>query len=204
MTTIVKRIIVALNLPSQNAAFIVFAKAIFKAMSGNAYFTSFSAKITEFGTDITALDAAETGCSTKPATSTTAARDAAMEKVKSDLYYLRDGVQQIAEEDPSNAEAIILSAAMGIKKSSPHARKQNTVADGSEEGSVNLVGEGSGPHEWRISTDEKTWTILASSLTSKTTVNGLIPGTVYYFQNRQILTSDQKGEWSQIVKLRLK
>lgn len=83
-------------------------------------------------------------------------------------------------------------------------KQQNTVVDGVKEGTVDLIAEGSGPHEWRKSTDEKEWTPLPASRTSKTTAKDLKSGELYSFQNRMMLTNDEKTEWSQSVKIRVR
>ncbi len=202
--TIVKRIIVALNFPVKIADFIVYAKGIYKAMLNNTNFAGSAAKVTTLNTDITALDTAETACNTKPPTGSVDARNAAMELVKADLRSLHSDVQAAADANPVKAETLITSAGMSIKKSTLRNKQQNTAEDDVEEGSVDLTGAGTGPHEWRMSVDEKTWTPLPSSRGSKTVVPNLTPGTLYYFQNRQMLTKGEKTEWSQSVRIRVK
>ena len=200
----IKRVIVALNFPAAIAAFIVFAKAIYKAMLNNSYFTSSAAKLASLNTNLIALDSAQTACNTKPPTGSTEARNAAWELVKADLRSLRSDVQAAADANPAKARTIITSAAMGIRKDTSPKKQQNIAKNNVEEGCVDLVGAGRGPHEWRWSTDDKTWTFLPASITAKTTVSGLESGSVYFFQNRQMLPKDVKGEWSQSVKIRVK
>ena len=202
--SLVKQAIVALKFPVVISIFIVYAKAIGLAMSDNPNFTDSAAKIEKLITDLAALDAAETACNTKPPTRSVEARNVELEKVKADLRSLRNDVQEVADADPDHAQSIITSAAMSVKKPSMHNRKQNTAEDGIEEGSVYLIGEGAGPHEWRMSTDEIEWTLLSASRTSKTTVDHLVPGIVYYFQNRQMFTNNAKSEWSQSIKIRVR
>jgi hypothetical protein len=93
---------------------------------------------------------------------------------------------------------------MDAKKDRGRTPQLNIAKDGTEEGTVWLVGEGSGPHEWRISTDEKTWINLPSTRGAKTLVTDLISGQVYYFQNRLIVSGTEKDEWRQSVKFRVK
>ena len=200
---VTKLITVVLNFPTVIAVFIVYAKAIYMAMFENPHFTASAAKVTKLNTDIIALDAAETGCKTSPPTKTVEERNAALEKVKADLRSLRIDVQEVADADPANADAIIASAGMSSKDPAHHGRQQNTAKDGVEQGSVDLTGEGAGAHEWRISTEEINWTLLPASLIAKTTVPDLTPGTVYYFQNRRMLPNNEKTEWSQSVKIRV-
>ena len=93
---------------------------------------------------------------------------------------------------------------MSTKKATIAGKPKNTAKDGIEEGSVILGAEGSGAHEWRMSTDGTTWALLPASFTAKTSVSNLTPGTVYYFQNRRMLTNGEKTEWCQSVKIRVK
>ncbi|MCX6238712.1 MAG: hypothetical protein NTY07_14305 [Bacteroidia bacterium] len=201
---LLKQAIVVLNFPKVISNFIVYAKSIGMAMDGNSHFTAQAAKVTKLKTDTSVLDAAETALHTNPPTQTVEARNAALELVKDDLRALRNEVQNIADADPDNALDIIASAAMSVKDISAHGKQKNTATDGVDEGSVVLTGEGAGAHEWRISTDEINWTLLPASLTSKTTITDLISGGIYYFQNRRMLRNDEKSEWSQSVKFRLR
>lgn len=201
---LIKLSIVVLNFPRAVPIFLVYAKAIYMAMFENPHFTASAAKVTKLNIDIGALDAAETGCKTSPPIKTVQERNAALEKVKADLRSLRNDVQEVADADPANAEAIIASSGMSQKDQAIHGKQQNTAKDGVEPGSVDLAAEGAGAHEWRMSTDEKAWIALPSTLTTKTTVPNLTSGTEYYFQNRRMLRNNEKTEWSQSVKFRIR
>ena len=202
--TLVKQVTVVLNFPTAISSFIVFAKAICQAMLNNPFFKASAEKVTKLNTDITALDNAETACSTKPPTGSVEARNAALELVKADLRSLRNDVQEIADADPENAQTIIISAGMSVKKSTTHGKQQNTVEDGIDEGCVELTGEGAGAHEWRMSANGIDWDPLPATLTAKTTVSGLTSGSVYSFQNRRMLPNNQRSEWSQSIKIRIR
>ena len=201
---LMKKATVALNLPTVISDLIVFANAIVLAMQNNAYFTGFVTKITELSANLKVLENLEAACNTKPPTASVSARNAALVAVQNDLRTLRNDVQNIADADPANSLAIIESSGMSVKKAITHSGRQNTAEDGVEEGSVDLTAEGAGAHEWRMSTDDETWTLLSASFTSKTTVSDLTPGTVYYFQNRKMLPNNEKSDWSQSVKIRVK
>lgn len=54
-------------------------------ISNNAYFKDSAAKVTKLGEDIKLLNAAETGCNTKPPTVSVEIRNAVLETVKADL-----------------------------------------------------------------------------------------------------------------------
>ena len=202
--TIVRRIIAVLNFPKKIADFLIYGKAIYKEMFNNPSFAGSSAKLAVLNNDMTTLDAAETGCKTKPPTRSVTDRNAAAEQVKNDLRSLRSDVQAAADANPAKAEATIISAGMSVKKFNPHGKLTNSAKDDVEEGSVDLTGEGSGPHEWRMSTDEINWNLLPASIGAKTVVNHLTPGSIYFFQNRQILRKGKKSDWSQSVKIRVR
>ena len=200
-TKTIKLSTVVLNFPAVVAVFIVYSKTIYMAMFENPLFAALAAKVASLYIDITALELAEAGFKTIKPTHTASERDAALEKVKADLRSLRNDVQEMASADPTNAESIIESAGMSAKGQAVHGKRQNTAKDGVEQGSVDLTAEGAGPHEWRMSTDDLTWTLLPSSYKAKTTVTDLTTGTNYSFQNRRMLPNDEKSEWSQSIKI---
>jgi len=202
--TLVKQAIVALNFPTAISPFIMFAKAICQAMLNNPIFKASAEKVAKLNTDINTFLEVATGCATNPPTATIESRNVALEQVKADLRSLRIDVQILADADPENAAAIITAAGMSLKKLNPHGKQHNSAENGIEEGSVDLTGEGTGPHEWRISEDGTNWKLIPASRTSKTNVSGLTSGLIYLFQNRQLLANDQKSEWSQSVKIRVR
>ena len=196
--------IVVLNAPTVVTEVINYSKGIGNAMSDNSYFEDSASKLVKFKADIQVLDTIEANCSTNPPTASIGARNKALRTVQAGMRSLRSDVQLVVDENPTNAVAIASSANMSIKKQGAHGKRKNTAEDGIEEGTVNLTGEGAGPHEWRISTDEIAWTLLPSSRTAKTTVENLTLGTVYSFQNRMMLVNNEKSEWSQSVKIRVR
>lgn len=198
-----QEILVALNLPAPVSNLIIKGKSIEKAMTGNAYFTGSADRITALGTSIDELVKAETAFNTRPPSVSREVRDAAKAAVKSDLRKLRNDVQDVVDENPTAALEIIASASMDAKKQTHREKRQNGAVNGDEEGSVWLTAEGTGPHEWRMSMDEKEWTLLPPTRTSQTMVDDLTPGAVYYFQNRPILSGNLTAEWSQAIKLRI-
>jgi hypothetical protein len=203
-TTTSKQVIAVLNAPKAISQLIIFAKAIGKAMKSSPYFTASTAKIDKLIADVEVLENAEIAFKTIPPTESIQTRNKALSVVKADLKNMQLIVQLAANEDPDNAETIIASASMSIKTFSIRGKQQNTAENGVEEGSVELTGEGTGPHDWQYSTDGVTWVKLSSSRTSKTTVNDLTPGTLYYFQNRRLLANDEKTEWSPSISVRVR
>lgn len=199
-----KRVIAVLKSPSSISAFIVKAKAHYKAMANNPNFPNYTTKLATFTTNINALDVAQTGCKGKMPTITVESRDAALVVVKADLRTLCTDVQAAADANPAKAEAIIASTNLAIKQTGTRKNMKNTATEGIEEGTVIAIGSATGPHEWRYSKDEKTWIALPSSRTVKNTIEKLPTGENIYIQNKPILAYNQKSEWSQSVKCRVK
>lgn len=205
MTTIslIQEILVALNLPTPVSNLIIKAKSIEKGMTGNAHFTDSAARIIALGKSIDDLVKAETGFNTTPPSVSKETRDMYKMAVKSDLRKLRNDVQEVVDANPAIALEIIASASMDVKRKTRRGKRQNDAVNGEEEGSVWLTAEGTGPHEWRMSMDQKEWTMLPPTRTSQNTVEDLTPGAVYYFQNKPILSGRSVAEWSQAIKLRI-
>lgn len=115
-TTIIARVLVALNMPDKITDFILYGKSVQKSMNGNGNFSGSAAKVAQLLTDVTALDTSQTALNTKPPTTTVAARDVLWETVKNDLRLLKNDVQAAADAKPASAEAIIMSSGMDVKK----------------------------------------------------------------------------------------
>ena len=199
-----KQATAVLNIPDAVSDCINFAQKVGRMMAASPYFQLSSALITKLIADTKILDDLEILCVASPLTTNTKARDAARLVVENDLRDLRLDVQKAANADPFNAETIITSAGMSVKMSNYRGKQQNTATNGIESGTVNLTAEGRGPHNWRYSTDEKEWLYLPGNRTAKLTAGGFTPGVLYSFQNQMALTNDQKSEWSQSVKLRIR
>ena len=204
---IVKKVTAVLKWPGAITQKLKKAKFIQAKLTGNASFPlPYPANVTtlaQLGLDITALDTAITNSGSK-AKGTSDAVNALVNSVHNDLLTIITMVQTKGDSNPANAEVVILGAGYDVKKSSSKGKQQNSVKDGVDEGSVILVAEGKGPHEWRMGKDEIVWTLLESTFTSKTTVSGLTPGDKYFFQNRQLLSKGRKTEWSQSVAIRVR
>lgn len=201
LKTVIKQITAVLNFPKALGNFIIYARAIFLAMTNNDYFTKSAVDVAQLGADIAILEEIETACYTKPPTRTIEERDVALEVVKMGLRSLRNDVQNVANANPRLAKAIIASAAMDVKNSGTHGKQQNTATNGIEKGSVDLTAEVAGVHSWRLSLDGINWTLSEPSFTSKQTIKNLASNTVYYFQNCWLGPNDVVSEWSQSVKI---
>lgn len=196
---LIRLIIVVLKFPKVIAVFIVYARAIYQAMSTHPRFVASAPKVAVLNTDLGVLEAAQAGFKRKPQTVSIEDRNNALEKVKADLRSLKNDVQALADADPANAKSIITSAGMSWRTESTHGKQQNTATDGAQSGTVDLTAEGTGPHRWRWSTDGIEWHEMVPTLRASKTAYGLTPGTVYHFQTCKILQNDVEDEWSQSV-----
>jgi beta-xylosidase len=113
-------------------------------------------------------------------------------------------VQTVAQAaNPSNAEAIIQSAGMAVRKTTLHDKAAPAAKPGSASGTFNLAAKAAvtrAAYTWQYSTDQKTWTTMPATLKAKTGIAGLTVGTVDYFRV-QALTKMALEDWSQLVSL---
>ena len=99
----------------------------FLAMKNNPYFASLADKITQLSVDLSSLEELEAACSTTPPTASVEARNVVLGRVQDDLRTLRNDVQNIADADPTNAQSIIVSSGMSVKKGTIHGKQQDTA-----------------------------------------------------------------------------
>jgi hypothetical protein len=196
-------LIVALNFPKGINKTIGYSMSICQDMTGNVHFPGSVTKVALLKTRNDVLVTAETNFCLKPPTVTIEERDSALAKVKETLHSLKADVQEVANASPEDAALIIVSSGMAIKKSTSHGNQKNSVNDGKVEGTVLLKAETRGPHDWRWGIDGTVWS-SKSTRSSRTKVANLIPGELYQFQNRPILTKDQEAQWSQVIKFRVR
>jgi hypothetical protein len=201
------RSIAVLKLSPRIKNVITFAQSVASAMTSSAAsFPSPVVSLTTFQADIAALSTAETAvlARTKGAVE---ARNAKLAVVKGDLEKLKTYVQGVADAaTPSDAEAIVQGAGMGVRKVTLHDKAALSVKQGSVSGSINLEAKAAAKraaYQWQYSTDQKTWTSLPQTLQAKTGTSGLTAGTTYYFRV-QPLTMTGTEDWSQLVALLVK
>jgi hypothetical protein len=198
--TTVHHVVAVLKMPRRNQAIGAFATSIVSAMTGNAAFTSPSPALATITTDIVAFEAAEAAVlsRTKGAAVT---RNEKLLVLRNDLVHLVDYVQEVADANPANAQSIIESAGLSIRKTGSRIKGALTVEPGPVSGSVKLVAKAvahRASYEWQYSTDQKTWTVCPVTLAAKTEIVGLTPATVYAFRMRGV-TKAGEGNWSQVV-----
>jgi hypothetical protein len=200
---VIKHVTVALDMPTKVPEFIVYAQSIHNSMSASTVYAASAAHLATLATDLATLIANQTACKTTPPTKTTADRNTAWTAVKADLRVLKADVQILVDNSPASALEIIHDAGMKEKGENNGGKRKSSAKNGTVEGTVDLVGEGPGPHDFQMSTDNKTWIPCESSRTQKLTVTGLTSGVVYYFQNRQMLTHGLRTAWTASVSVRV-
>ncbi len=197
------RAIAVLKISPKVKSVITFAQSVATAMSDNTTFPSPNPPLATFQTDIAALVTAETAvvARTKGAADT---RNAKLAVVKSHLESLKTYVQNVVDaSSPANAESIIGSAGMAIRKVTLHDKAELAVKQGSVSGTVTLMAKAAATKA-AYSTDQKTWTSLPQTLKAKTGVSGLTAGTTYYFHSQALTPKGGEGNWGQIVSLLVK
>jgi hypothetical protein len=200
------RFLVVAKMPLPVAVLIKFAQALIAAVTGNAHFPNPNPAIADLAKAVDALDAAETATKTR-AKGTVAARNAARANLVSMLHAAKAYVQQVADANPDNAQAIITSASFNVRKAPARSKAPFAATQGTTSGVVRLTAKAAAArasYEWEWSADGgKTWTQLPSTLQSKTTVSGLTPATTYQFRYRAT-TKAGEGDWTQVTSLLVK
>lgn len=202
-TSPVHRTLVATKLPKPVPALIKIAQAIIAALTGNAHFPNPNPPLATLNAGLAALVAAETATQTR-AKGTVPARNAALAQLLSDVQMAKAYVQQVADANPEQAEAIITSAGMTVRKTTTRAKPTFVARQGTTSGSVKLAARAAAlraSYEWEWSGDGgKTWTPVAPTLQAKTAISGLPVGTTVQFRYRSV-TKTGASDWSQPTSL---
>lgn len=121
------------------------------------------------------------------------------------LISLGHYVEDIANDDPETAEAVILSAGMNTKKAPVHTAKEFNVKHGDNEGEVLLrtkyVKGASYVWEYSAMTNEPpVWKQVAITTKGSHELDGLESGKRYAFRVA-VITKEGQGPWSNKVEL---
>jgi hypothetical protein len=203
--TVIKRVIAVLNLKKlqQIGSFIAKAKLIRQSMKGNTWFPAPPVALADngvFDTHIKDLDAAETKALTR-VKGAAQERDDKKAIVLNDLHLLMAYVQTIADANPKNAEAVVISSGLDVKHEAVHSKDALTVKPKKGESGTMIVTarkiEGTLANLWEYSLDGgKTWNDMDATGQGKTNITGLTPGSSIIVRHRPILRKG-KGEWIQ-------
>jgi hypothetical protein len=192
-----KRIAV-LHLPKQISQLLGIARAIAHAMDTNKSFPTPDPPVAAINTAADDLDAAEAEVK-GGAKNGIPTRDAKAATLVSLLEQERSYVQKVASADPANAEVLIQSAAMNVKRVPTHGPRVFGAKQGALSGSAELVTGSAGrraAYDWEYSADGgKTWQAASSTLQAKIVLSGLQSGVNYAFRYRT-LTKSGVSDWS--------
>ena len=201
-----KRVFVALKLPLPVPQLIKVAQAIIAALTNNPRVPNPNPTHAALTTALDALVSAEAATKTRTA-GTVAARNVARTNLLSLLHATRANVQQVADANPEQAEAIITSAGMGVRKTPGHTKAPFAANPGAVSGTARLAAKAAAvraAYEWEWSGDGgKTWTAVSPTLQAKTEITGLPVATLAQFRFRAI-TKAGAGDWSQPTSLLVK
>lgn len=203
MTKSVRRPTITLALPKSVPALISYAQAIVNRMTGNPSFPGAAPALAVVTAAVSDLQTAQSAAlaRTKGAV---VARNEKRTALVGALEQLRAHVQAIADADPTNAASLIESAGVAVRKTPTRSARAFTARQGAVSGVAKVtavVASRRASYEWQYSADGgKTWITAPATLQAKTTVAGLVPGSMVQFKYRAV-TKTGEGDWSQPVAL---
>jgi hypothetical protein len=203
MPTTTNQFFAAANMPTTSAGLITYTHALIAGLTGNAHIPSAAALVTTLAGLLTPYEAAEAATVSRTK-GTVGARNAARTALRSAIRSTVADIQQAADADPDNAEAIITSTSLRVRKAAVRVKAPFAVKQGSVSGTAILTVKSEGPHaayDWQMSVDAgHTWTDLTSTTKARTSVSALPVATTVQFRFRA-LTPKGQGDWSQPIAL---
>jgi hypothetical protein len=209
MTTPAKsahRSIATLNLARSVPALITQAQNIVKAVTNNPAFPSTVPLLASVTDAVDQLQAAETTTLSRTKGAATIRNEMRAALVKQ-LQQVKNHVQTVADDSANTSASVIQSAGIAVKKTAVRPPRVFAAMPGAVSGSATLVAKAAArraSYEWQYSTDAgKTWLAAPTTLQSKTTIAGLVPGAMVMFRSRPV-TKVGEGDWSQPTSLIVK
>ena len=180
---------------------ISYSKRLSTTLRGDKRFAGLVSLCDVLDKDTTDLETAQ-GEAGSHAKGTAPARDTPLGKVHTDIDNICQGVQQLVDAAPGQAEELATAAAMHLRKSTrnPKAWLAAKMVKGSPGAALlkaKQVKRGSF-FEWQISSDGTTWTTVGWSTVANMPVSGLVAGHTYYFRYRTTLVHTT-GDWTQAL-----
>jgi hypothetical protein len=199
-------VFVALKLPLPVPQLIRVAQAIIAALTSNPHIPSPNPSVPSLTTALDTLVTTEAATKTRAA-GTVPARNVARTNLLSLLQASKANVQQLADLSPEQAEAIVTSAGMAIRKTAAPTKPPFAAKPGAISGTVVLAARAAAvraSYEWEWSGDGgKTWNAVSPTLQAKTEIAGLAVATIVQFRYRAV-TKEGVGDWSQPTSLLVK
>jgi hypothetical protein len=206
MATAIKTIhrsVVTLRLPKGAPALIAYAENIVKRMTGNPSFPGPAPTLAAVTAAIDDLRAAEAAAISR-VKGAAAARNDKRKALVAVLQQLRSYIQSVADANEGNGPAIIESAGVAVRKQATRKPRVFAAKPGRTSGVANVFVPSAGhrsSYEWEYSTDGgKTWIAAPSTIQTKMTVAGLVPGSTVQFKYRTV-TKKGESDWSAPVSL---
>ena len=194
-----RKAIAVLKLPGNVGKEIVYLTDIYDKMMADTRYSGSAAKLALFDTNIKDFFKVQVAYKAKPPTKSKENRDDARVKAELSAESLKRDVQELADENPVNAEAIITGANMSVKIIKVRQKQQNSYEWGTEPGTLVFYAAGKGAHEWQSGADGKTWNNDGATGVAKKTYDKEAASKINYCRNRQILTKGRYGTWSNPV-----
>jgi hypothetical protein len=188
--------------PQNVAQYLTACRLIVSMMTGNPSFPAPSPPLSEVSANLDDL-AAKEELARRGGKGMVQQRDVALRRAHSMVTMLKAYVQCVANADPERAEAIVLSAGMSVGKQRTRTKLPVQAKHGDAPGRVVLAARALPKpvqYRWQMSTDQTTWTDVSESFRAKTTLEGLLPATVYSFRLRTV-TRNGPSEWSSPVSI---
>jgi len=163
-------------------------RLVITMLTGNANFPNPTPPLAQVSAHLDLLAAAEEFAH-KGGKGTVPKRDLDLGTVRNDMRLLQAYVQSVADANATEAESIIKSAGMDIKKKSTRTKPPVGVKHGKVPGTVVLEAKALAlpvQYRWQMSTDQEKWTDLPETFKSKVALDGLTPATIYYFRLRTV------------------
>jgi hypothetical protein len=206
MTSTAHRAIAVSKFPKNAPGMSAFTHALIAAMSGNALIPNPNPSIATLTTLVTTVDTTETATKTRTK-GTVAARNAALAALEVALHATKANIQQLADASPEQADAIIASVGMSVRKTAVRVKAPFAVEQGTLSGTAQLTAKAAAlraSYEWEWSGNGgSTWTPVLPTLKAKTTVTGLPVATSCQFRFRSV-TKAGVSDWSQPITLLVK
>ena len=173
---------------------------IVSMMTDNSNFPTPTPPLVEVSTNLKTL-AADEELAQKGGKGMVKQRDVTLRQAHLRMTMLKAYVQTTANAEPERAEAIVHSAGMNVARPRMRTKLPTSAKHGDAPGRVVLDAKALPKpvqYRWQMSTDQATWIDLPETFKTKTTVEDLLPATVYSFRLRTV-TRNGPSEWSQPV-----
>ncbi len=181
---------------------IEFSRFLVTSITGNANFTTPMPALTVITANINALETAYITAKGGGKDETAAMRAKGL-VLDLSLKLLGSYVEGIANANPANAEAIILSAGINLKRQAATRANGFRVVSGELAGQIQLRTDYDSRKMFTFAmtqtpTDEATWQVIHTSTKSQHLVTGLESGIRYYFKYAKVGSDGQEG-WSNVL-----